>query len=308
MKKFFKRFTSLFMILLFSFLLLPGFTNAPTARPDDFVALSLNISSTGCVTQSLKFSVGSKRLDNLTANEVEKATFIANLATAVNDLRTEFLLSFTVKYIKNPVESYAINRGLVLTNTTFDDGSDTIGFDMIFTSLGAWRYYHGQSADSGSDTQQPDANKFISKTSSESQFPFSGSVQISENETVLVGQRYKDKYLSAASGLSFEGSLAEQYNPTFVYDYSTPFSRLRSDAQEKFKDGSGNTHHVWTVDDEKLSSDNSISLYQYKINTGWWYLTALVTVAAITGVAIATHALLQRRKKRPDSANQNVKG
>lgn len=303
MKKFFTKFSSLFMILLFSFLFLPGFTSVSAAKPDDFIMLSLNISSTGQVTQSLRFSVGSQRLDSLKENDGEKVVFLTNLLSSVNELRTEFLLSFTVKYIKNPNENYAINRGLVLTSTVYNDSSDTVGFDIVFTNLGSWKYYHSQDTDDESDSQtEPSGNAFISKNSSQSQFPFSGSMQISEGQSVLVGQRYKDKYLSAAAGLSFEDVLAQQYSPSFVYDYATPFSRLRSDATEKVKDSAGNTHHVWVVKEQALSSDNSISLYQYQINTGWWYLTALAVTVAISGAAIAISACVRRRKNKVDSA------
>ena len=51
-------------------------------------------------------------------------------------------------------------------------------------------------------------------------------------------------------------------------------------------DNRGNIHHIWTVDYDELSSENKINIYSYSINTGMWYLFALIIALLVTLIAI----------------------
>lgn len=262
------------MILIFSLSFFAGCTRQDIKNldADDFIMLSLDISSNGRIVQSLDFSVNSERLSNLGSDE-EKLTFISNLTAAVERLRTEFLLELTILYIQNPSEEYKLNKGVVLTNAAYSNESDSVGFNIIFTSIGAWNYYHNSGQGGGDDENK---NIFINKNESIGTFPFSSKVSLSEDETIYVGDRYRLQYLGAAQGLSFESELSRLYNPVLLYNYSTYYSRLHSDADYQFVDSNGHSHHLWAVESEDLSADNKILIYSYQINAGYWYLFILI--------------------------------
>ncbi len=264
----------LIMILIFSLSFLTGCgeQNIKEFNASDFIMLSLDVSSNGRIVQSLDFSVNSKRLENI-GSEEEKLNFISNLTTTIEGLRTEFLLNYTIFYIQNPNEDYKLNKGVLLTNAVYNQTTDSVGFNIIFTSLGAWNYYHDSK---GSEEKDENKNIFINKNESVGTFPFSGKIKISEDESIYVGDRYKLQYLSASQGLSFESELAKLYQPILIYNYSTYYNRLHSDADYQFVGSDGHSHHLWTVESSKLSGENKILIYSYQINVGYWYLFILI--------------------------------
>lgn len=263
-------------------------TNAQNLNFDDYIMLSLDISSSGQVVQSLTFSVNSSYIDKNAQNENEKLDFISNLVKQVSEIRTEFLFGYTIKYIQNPKEEYKLNKGLLLSNAVYNDENDTVGFNILFTSIGAWNYYHQVSSanQTNNSSQNKGENIFLKKNSSLGTFPFSSEVKLGETESIYVGERYRQKYLSASSNLSFSQKIEKDYSPTFIYNYSTFYSRLRSDADCKLSDNRGSIHHVWAVDYDELSSENKINIYSYSINTGMWYLFALIIALLVTLIAI----------------------
>ncbi len=241
----------------------------------DFIMFCLDISSNGRIIQSLDFSVNSDRLDNISESQEEKLSFIATLTEMVDELRREFLLNFALIYIQNPNEEYKINQGLIITNTTFNQETDTIGFNMIFTSLGAWNYYHDVKQNENDDKKEDD-NIFISKNQTQGIFPFSSKIKVSEEESIYVGQRYIQKYIDCGKNFSFANEIKNLYSPLLIYNYSTYYSRLHSDADYKFTDSNGHSHHIWAVDGKDLTANNSIYIYSYNINVGLWYLFILI--------------------------------
>ena len=256
----------------------------------DFIMLSLDISSNGQIVQSLDFSVNSSQIDSLSESEEEKLKFISNLTSQINDLRTEFLFSYTLKYIQNPVEEYKLNKGLLITGSAYNSSTDTVGFNLIFTSLGAWNYYHS----SGENEEEEDnGNIFLKKSVSGGLFPFSNSIKLNEEESIYVGERYRQKYIESAEGLSFKSELEANYSPELIYNYSTFYSRLHSDCDFNFTDSSGHTHHVWTVNSNSLTGENSIEVYSYQINTGMWYLFALIKTIVL---AVILYIIFERKR------------
>ena len=262
----------LIMILIFSLSFL-GCSRQDIKKLDaeDFIMLSLDVSSNGRAMQSLDFSVNSDRLEKLGSGE-EKSKFISSLTDVVERLRAEFLIGFTIFYIQNPCEEYKINKGVILTSAVYSQESDSVGFNIIFTSIGAWNYYHN----SGQGGGEKKENIFITKNESIGSFPFSSKANLSENETIYVGEKFRLKFLEAAQGLSYENKLGELYKPLLIYNYSTYYSRLHSDADYQFVDANGHSHHVWTVESENLSGDNKIIIYSYQINAGYWQLFILI--------------------------------
>lgn len=262
-------------------------------QAEDYILLSLDFSRTGTVTQSIKFSVNSKHIKEL-SNDLEN--FKSNLIKEVNNIRNEFLFSYTLFYIQNPNENFKLNQGLLLTDVTFDQSNDTIGFDIIFTSLPSWNYYHSSSNSSSENDNLNKGNIFFTKNLSEGIFPFSSSVLINESEKMLVGERYRQKYIESANGLSFYNLLKSEYKPSFIYNYSTPYSNIHSNSNYEFKDSAGQYHHVWLVEYDNLDENNSILLYNYTINYGMWYLLALLIVAIPTTIFVCFYLIKEKQQ------------
>ncbi len=275
---------------IFSLSFLFGFAPKPLKSTDDFIILSLDTSSNGRTTQGVYFSINSKRINNISSSIKEEINFKNNLKKQVETIRNEFLFSFALTYLQNPIEEYKINQGVVLSPVAVNADADMIGFQIIFTSAGAWNYYHqsngGQSAN-GRD------NIFLSKISSEGLFPFSAEVKTSETQTITAGERYKQMYLSSAEELSFKGQLQEEYNPTFVYDYSSFNKKLRSNANAKFADNNHHYHHVWAETD--CQKAEKICLYYYNINKGVWI--AFATALPLLGMGITIAVIKHKENK-----------
>lgn len=262
----------------------------------DFVMLSIDFSSSGQITQSFDFSVNSDRYKETTKQE-EIFTFKANLIEELSEIRNEFLLSFALMYIANPNEIYKINTGVILSQVVYNQEFDTVGFNIAFTSLCAWQYYHPSTQSLDSQADAKGGNLFINKQTSLGVFPFSSSVTMSEDESkLLIGERYYQKYLNAASGLSFKEKLKEEYKPTFIYNYSVYNSKLHSDAHFQYKDN-GHYHHIWAIEKDKLTEDNKICLYSYSVNYGMWYLFAIILTLVIMLIILLVYKYKKKNEK-----------
>lgn len=287
---------ALCLTLIFSLFFLTSCQDKPTlVQADEFIMLSLDFSRTGVVTQSIKFSVNSEYIDEL-SNNLEEDSFKSNLIKEINNIRNEFLFSYTLFYIQNPNENFKLNQGLLLTDVTFDVSNDTIGFDIIFTSMSSWNYYHSSSNSTSEKDNLDKGNIFLTKNVSEGVFPFSSLVSISESEKMLVGERYRQKYIESANGLSFYNLLKSEYNPSFIYNYSTSYSNIHSNSNYELKDSSGQYHHVWLVEYDNLDENNSILLYNYTINYGMWYLLALLIVAIPTTIFVCFYLIKEKQQ------------
>lgn len=263
----------LIMIMIFSLSFFTGCSSSQIDDVDDYIMLSLDISSNGQVVQSIDFSLNGDRLNEMEIEETEKNQFILNLQEQVKQIRNEFLMNFTLVYIANPNEEYSLNKGLLFTNVTYNSNTDSVGFDMIFTSIGAWNYYHNTTGSSQDSSQNGNDNIFYSENISQGSFPFSAKINLGEGQSIYVGERYRQRYLQALSGLSFENEMTQNYNPTLIYNYSTYYSRLHSDADFKYTDSLGRSHHVWAVESQDLTADNKIKISSYNIHSGSWYLS-----------------------------------
>lgn len=272
---------ALIIILIFSLSIFTGCDSSSSVEIDDYIMLGLDISSNGQIVQSLDFSVNSDYL-NEQCDEVEKNQFILNLQEQVKQIRNEFLINFTLVYIANPVADYSLNKGLLFTNVSYDSDNDSVGFDMIFTSASAWNYYHNSSQSSGANSN---GNIFYTENLSQGTFPFSSKINLGDGESIYVGERYRQFYLQAVEGLSFENALKENYSPTLIYNYSTYYNRLHSNANVEFLDSNGHTHHVWMVENQSLTGDNTITIASYSVKSGSWYIMALV-ITIIVGIIL----------------------
>lgn len=282
----------LVMVLIFSLSVFTGCNEENRTDVDNYIMLSLDVSSNGQVIQSVNFSVNSDVLDSLGVDEVEKNQFIISLQEQISQIRTEFLMNFALIYITNPNEEFSINKGLLFSDVAYNATTDSVGFDMLFTSIGAWNFYHNSSQSSNPNQEE---GLFYSKNLSQGNFPFSSEINLGDGESIYVGEHYRQKYLQAMDGLSFSGRLEEEYNPTLIYNYSTFYSRMHSDADLKYTDDIGHTHHVWLVESNSLTGDNKITIATYQVHSGAWYLFALI-FTVILGIILYVILDFQRIK------------
>ena len=279
MKKF-----AIILICFFSLFCLSGCDSNQVEISKDFIMLSLQQNNDGSTKQSLFFSVNSEYLRENSKNIQEELNFKQNLIKNVDNLRNEFLFSFALIYMNNPQEEYKINQGVLLSQVGYDSQSDCVGFEITFTSREAWQFYHPSSS-KGED--KPNSNIFYQKVESEGIFPFATKVQ---NADLTLGEKYKQCYLSSAQNLSFE----IEYNPQFIYNYSTTYNKYHSNADLQFKGNDKKYHHVWVEND--LNDCKNIQIYLYIINKGWWILFGLTLPLIVMSICIIYH----KRKRRKD--------
>lgn len=280
MKKYFLSFLLIFCLFVFS-----GCNKGQQLQiADNYIMLSIDQSNTGQTKQSVVFSVNSNFLINNAKTPTEEFSFKQNLIKRVEELRNEFLFSFALVYMQNPIEEYKINQGVLISQVGYNVQGDYVGFEITFSSIGAWQYYH-QSGET-SQKEEKDKNIFIKKNKSEGIFPFSAKMAEGSN----VGDKYKNCFLSASGGLSFEKTLAENYKPDFIYNYSSYYSRFHSNADARFKGDDHKYHHVWIEKD--LNSCENICLYTYSIAKGWWIAFTLIICLSIMTISI----LILKRK------------
>lgn len=276
-------------ILIFSLSFLCGCNNQEEVNVDkNFIMLSIQQNADGSAKQSVVFGVNSDFLRLHSKSVQEELIFKQNLVKQVEEIRKEFLFSFALTYMKKPVEEYKINQGVLLSQVGYNAEGDYVGFEVTFTSLGAWRYYH--QINENTQEAKGGGNIFYLKQVSEGEFPFSTLL----GGKTSIGEKYKNCYISACQGLSFESVIKYQYKPDYVYNYATYYSRFHSNADAKFRGNDLKYHHVWIEND--LNSCDNIKLSTYVIYKGWWILCVLVVALGAMAISIAYVKIKEKRK------------
>lgn len=279
-----------FVIMIFSLFLFTGCQEKNVEISDDYILLSISIDDQGNVLQSINFGVNSEKIKEKCQKKEEYLTFVSNLIENVKKLHDEFLFTFALKYMENPVAEVKINSGVVLSNAVYFTQSDSVGFSIKYSSS-AWNFYNSN-GDKNAKNIDNRANIFIQKHITKSKFIFSTLT----SENVLVGERYKSMFLDASKGLSFEKNMND-YHPDFVYSYSSPHGKIRSNADMTFTNNN-QTFHVWKVEEDNLSHDNDIVIWYSEINYGMWYLSALVIVLVPTIIFLTIHLIKNKKTGR----------
>ena len=266
MKKFLLTF-----ILIFSLSFLWGCSQPEEVKIDNhYIMLSLDFNANGRAKQSIVFGLSSDFLRENSKSLQEELLFKQNLIKNVETLRNEFLFSFALKYMSNPIDEYKINQGVLLSQVGYNEEGDYVGFEITFTSLGAWQYYHSNGSNNESENKTKGGNIFYLKQEAKGEFPFSTTI----NEDQRVGEKYKDCFISAGQNLSFADKIQKTYNPQYVYNYSTYYSRLHTNADVQFKGNDKQFHHIWI--EESLEDSEEIILSTFVVYKGWWILFTLI--------------------------------
>lgn len=288
----------IFLVILLIFSLSFSFGFVPKSQAlevDNFIMLSLDFSLNGEIKQSIDFSVNSEMLTNESLSVKELLDFRKALIKEVETIRNEFLFSFALVYMKNPVEDYKINKGVLFSPVVYQEENDTIGFQMSFSSVKAWNYYHS-SLNEETNKVKPNKNIFLNKIESESLFPFSAEIETKDNEKIIVGQRYKQIYIESAKSLSFYDKIKKMYKPVFIYNYSSYNRKLHSDSSFTYIDNNRHFHHVWMEKEETLTSGKTIKLAYYSIEKGIWLIFAITIPLVVMIISIIIIKIKDKKK------------
>lgn len=275
----------LIFILIFSFSFFYGCNKSPNVAIDqNYILLSIDCGSDGSMCQAVKFGVNSAFINKNAKSLQEELDFKNNLIKKVGELRSEFLFTFAIIYLNNPNDLFQINKGVVLSEVYYNQDEDYVGFEIFFPSQEAWAYYHntnsGQSEEGGKAN-----NLFYYKQTSSGQFPFSAQINSSDGQ-ITVGEKYREKYIQASEGLSFQSILNQEYNPDFVYSYSSPFSKLKSNGDLYYRGANRNYYHVWIENYQRLNEEKRITLSITYIFKGWWIFFAILIPLLAMFIAI----------------------
>lgn len=256
---------------------------------EEFVMLSLCSNEKGQTIQSLNFSVGSDKLKAQNVSQLQQVEFRKKLIENVESFRQEFLLNFALIYAMKPDPNFKLGDKLLFTATTFDDKTDTVGFNMIFRDSETWNYFHPSSKDDSKESNLSFGLLITNK--SRGAFPFSSQVTLSDGKVVTVGERYMSAYTKALKDLNL--TLTEEYKPDFIYDYATSSSHLKSDSNYTFFADDLN-HHIWVRSFEKMEGE--ITLYLRDVNMALCY--SLILFVCLTGLGIALFVIKKKEKKK----------
>ena len=259
---------------------------------DDYIFLNLDYQS-GKVSFHLYFSVDESGL-SYQGGEIEKQKFLKNLEKNIETIRMEYLFSLALIYIQNPIEEYKINSGVLISPVIYSHEKGLIGFDINYTSLRAYRYYSNSPPSSGDNKNQ--GNIFLYKHSSTGQNPFSVPISIGQGQTIPTGERYKNMVIESFSGTNYGQEYIASYNPSFVYDYSCPYSYIKTDADVKLKQN--NTYHNYWIENDLEGKTITLTLQYLNLFTCQIFILATVLIGTFVAIIICKIIKKKRSKKR----------
>lgn len=286
-----KKFVVFLLIFVFCPILLAGCNQKKDIELDDYIFLNLDYQSDK-VSFHLYFSVDESGL-SIEGGEIEKRKFLKNLEKNIETIRMEYLFSLALIYIKNPIEEYKINSGVLISPVIYSHENGLIGFDINYTSLSAYKYYNSFSSSKEDNTNQ--GNMFLYKHSSVGRNPFSVPINIGQGQTIFTGERYKNIVVDSFSGTNYSKEYIASYNPLYVYDYSCPYSYIKTDADIKIK--KDNTFHNYWIEKELDGKTITLTLQYLNLFTCQVFILATVLIGT-TGALITCKIIKKKRLKK----------
>lgn len=252
--------------------------------PDTSITLGMALTQDGKMTQELGFSFQSQKLKSLGVSQSAVQEIKNNMISSINTLRNEFYISYLVKYSLTPNPQFKIGEAILVSDTFYSQESDMIMFVIEYKDFATWQFYNSSNNNSEPDEKISSSIEYINKTSSSSSFPFSANFTKQNGEKITVGERYLSIYRNVYN-LTLPNNICSQLEtPSFVYDYATPFSNIRSNAEICLQTG-GLYHNIW-IKDENSFKDAQIVLSSTQINYGLWYMTLFFGVIALFGICL----------------------
>ena len=217
-----------FLIPIFSLGSTEVFAQSQEKQTTGSIKIQTLVYADGSVSQGFFFSVNSSLLKELGASDSDIVKFESAYSTKINHLRNLLVASFYSIYMQNPKEEFAIGVGGGLEFSSvklYDD--DNIGFQMVFTSSEAWRYYHPSTNEGDNEDSSEDNSgiEFITTKTSSGEIIFSQTLSTT-NQTV--GEYLTNLYLDACEQISIDA--LDNYYPLLVYEYGVASSKIHSNA------------------------------------------------------------------------------
>ena len=140
---------------------------------------------------------------------------------------------------------------------------------------------------------------FLYKHSSVGRNPFSVPINIGQGQTIFTGERYKNIVVDSFSGTNYSKEYIASYNPLYVYDYSCPYSYIKTDADIKIK--KDNTFHNYWI--EKELDGKTITLTLQYLNLFICQVFILATVLIGTTGALITCKIIKKKRLKKTIKN-----
>ena len=277
------------LTILIVFIILFGVTSSSCREevtlPSSAISLCLSTQTDGKITQEITFSLQSEKLKSLDVKDNLIREVKNNFLSALNSLKNEFYLSFLLVYSLTADENFKIGDCIKIVGPYLDEETDLAGFDIIFSSLEAFQYYQtGKRAEDDTLLGKSIPIKFYSHAESESKFPFAGEFTNKMGTKMTVGERYLQIYHTCLNRTLPEELCSKLDTPSFVYDYATPYSNLRTNADLVLQVGQI-YHNVW-IKNQSNFKDAVIKLSSTVVYSCWWYLSVLVIAILVLGIGL----------------------
>lgn len=278
-------------MVLFMSLMVVG-CKKPVTKPSNSFSLQMAISEFGGVSQTVSLPTFSKQLlGEYDEEEIEK--YIFKLKSEIeNKLYNSYYLKYWFKYLENPKVEYIIGGGLVeFIPPVYNKEEDLIYFSFNFLTPSVWSYYNPST--STSSVQSEEEIAFITKTSSQTTFPFFGK----DSQGNIIADFYID-FVDKIYFQNFSKNLKRD-NIKFSYIYTSPYKRTHSNADMKWEDEKG-VNHLWVKSKESLNNESKIEIWYLQADQKWWYLASLVGIL-ILGVFVFFGIYLNKKKQKNKS-------
>lgn len=249
------------------------------------ISLTMLTQTDGSITQEIDFSLQTEKLNELNVNANLQKEIKNNFLAALNALKNEFYISFLLVYSLNPDPNMQIGENVIINGPFLDEEQDLAGFNIVYKSISVLQYYQtGQRAEDNQLLGQSIPIKFLTHVESEGKFPFAAEYTNKMGDKLTVGQRYLSIYRNCFNKTLANDICDQLGSPQLVYDYATPYSNIRTNADLTVKNGII-YHNVWLSDKDNFV-DKKIKLSSTVVYAGWWYLSLLVGAICLCAIGL----------------------
>lgn len=288
MTKLFKSFKFIFLLFcvcaIIPFVSLFGSVDTSYASSNDFfVQYTTAYNQNGTIYEMLDFGIRAKSI-NASATEVE--LYKQKAVSFINELLNEKINAIKNKYLLSSQPEEYNYEGNISYSATYVSSSDSVCYLIEYSSSTIFNFYNEDAVYTIKE------GFFVSKSTKTQEFYFS---KVNSAGKTLA-QEYKERFLSAVAGLSFENTLKNSYSPKYIYDYITGNSRVKSNADSIVKDNGGYYHHLWSNSGDCANAQNVI-ITRSVIHAGWWYFLGVAIPLAVMIIAIIIVKIQNKKKK-----------
>lgn len=167
---------------------------------------------------------------------------------------------------------------------------------LTFSNIYAYYYFNDVYADTiQNDDTIKEEHLFYTKNISEQTAPFS---KLDQN---AIAQEFDNFFGTNGSGYKYFDFGSMEY----AFCYSTPNSKLHSDANYTIRDASSNTIHIWEFSAQQVTDADGITIHTYTvaIKAYAWYVLALIIALVVALVLWIICAVKSKNKNAFVGAN-----